>query len=260
MREIQMGGGRRGLCFERFGECTGLRHVFTTRGDDGSGNVSLSGGRDRVAALAERRLWCAALGVEASRLVVGSQVHGIGLRVVGPADRGRGALDPESTLPRTDGLLTLSVGVPLLTAVADCVPVLLFFPGSPSALGSIHAGWRGLRAGILPRAVHRLCALCHRPPAELWAGIGPCIGPLHYEVGEEVAVHAPPAARLRPAEGRPHVDLARWAEIQLLEAGLAAEGVERADLDTAADPRFFSHRGDGPHTGRMALLSVLRGA
>ena len=249
--------GRTGLQFEILARRSGLRHVFTTRTGPGTGdgNLSLSGGRDRAAALEERSVWSAFLGVDPGDWVVGGQVHGAGLHVAGRADRGRGACDPSGVIPETDGLLTAECGLPLYVAVADCAAVLLLAPGP--ALAVVHAGWRGLAAGILPKAVEGLAGLSGRPPAEFLAGISPCIGPPGFEVGEEVAELAPESRRFR-AGGRWHVDLPGWAADQLEASGLAPAAVETAGLDTMARPDlFFSHRRDGPETGRMGLIAVL---
>lgn len=256
MREL-LSDGRIGLAFQGLSLRGEVRHVFTTRDREGGGNVSLSGGRDREAALAERRLWSERLEVSPQDWTVGGQVHGRTVAVVGEAERGRGAMSPEDVLPETDGLVTVTPGLPLYVAVADCAGVLLLAPGERPVLGLVHAGWRGLRAGILEKAVAQVCAQSGREPAGLLAGVTPCIGWTHYEVGEEVAEPAPDARRVR-LEGRWHVDIAGWANDQLRGAGLPAGSVEVSGLDTyeRAD-LFFSHRRDGAETGRMGLLAVL---
>ncbi|TAH38499.1 MAG: laccase domain-containing protein [Planctomycetota bacterium] len=270
MREIAR-DGRVGLAFESLVRRPELVHVFTTRGQAQeagprtpgkdapaaptcSGNLSLSGGRDRQAALAERRFWSAWLDLHPEDWVVGGQVHGARIAAVGEGERGRGASDPAGAIPGTDGLVTTIPGLPLYTAVADCAAVLLLRPGRAPALGLIHAGWRGLRDGVLRQA-----AAAMGEPDEVLAGISPCIGLLHFEVGEEVAEHAPPRRRIRYRD-RWHVDLAGWANDQLLQAGLRQAHVEVSGLDTFERPDlFFSHRRDGPDTGRMGLVAALRG-
>ncbi len=253
--------GRVGLAFPGLSRLPFLRHVFTTRDPaperSGGGNLSLSGGRDREAALAERRFWSAWIDARAEDWVVGGQVHGAGVQVVDAAARGRGALDPATVLPETDALVTAERGLPLYVAVADCAALLLAAPGPRPALAVIHAGWRGLQAGIVAGAVDALCRTAGTGAGALLAGISPCIGVAHFAVGEEVARTVPERRRLRLAEGW-HVDLAGWANDLLLAAGLPQAGIEAAGLDTfeRAD-LFFSHRRDGPETGRMGLLAML---
>jgi polyphenol oxidase len=256
MRENQC-DGRIGLAFEGLSRGGAVKHVFTTRDREGGGNLSLSGGRDQDAARRERAFWSQQIGVASEDWVVGGQVHGATLAVVDDRHRGSGALDPQAVIANTDGLITQTRGLPLYAAAADCAAVVIHAPGARQALAVIHAGWRGLAAGILAKGVQQLAALSGADPATFLAGVGPCIGLTHFEVGEEVAEQAPPGRRVRFAE-RWHVDLAGWAHDQLQEAGLIMGKIETSGLDTAELPRlFFSHRRDGDGTGRMGLIAAL---
>lgn len=273
MRELSR-DGRVALQFESLARRPELRHLFTTRGQaresgprsvrkdapavpDLSGNLSLSGGRDREAALRERRLWSQWLAVAPEDWVAGGQVHGAHVTPVGAAQRGSGALDPAAVIRASDGLATTTRGLPLYVAVADCAAALLLAPGREPGLALAHAGWRGLRDGVLAAAVTALARASGRPAGEFLAGISPCIGLLHFEVGDEVAEHAPDRRRIR-YQDRWHVDLSGWANDQLVDAGLVQRNIEVSGLDTYERPDlFFSHRRDGDGTGRMGLIAVL---
>lgn len=250
---------RIGLAFEHLARRPEMHHVFTSKNRDGGGNVSLSGGRDRDAALRERQFWSDWLDVDPTAWVVGGQVHGNNIAVVDESHRGRGAVDPSEVIPDTDGILTCIPGLPLYVAVADCAPVLFFAQGAKPWVGTVHAGWRGLKEHVLLHAVERICEHAQVDPQEVHAGVGPCIGLLHFEVGEEVVAYAPAKRRVQlGAEGQWHVDLAGWANDQLLEAGLPQKQIEISGLDThERTDLFFSHRRDGQDTGRMGLLAVL---
>jgi hypothetical protein len=136
---------------------------------------------------------------------------------------------------------------------ADCLPLLFCDPHGRS-VAAVHAGWRGLAAGVIEAAIARLT----EDPGRLLAWLGPAIGPDAFEVGPEVRaafLAADPgvdsAFRPRPRD--------RWLGdiYALARARLAAVGVSRVyggDLCTFADERrFFSFRRDGT-TGRMASL------
>jgi YfiH family protein len=136
---------------------------------------------------------------------------------------------------------------------ADCLPVLLCDRGG-RVVAAVHAGWRGLAAGVLERAVGAL----HVDPAQVIAWLGPAIGPDAFVVGPEVRVQlvaGDPGATLafRPAVG------GRWlADIYTLArrrlAGVGVNAVFGGGDCTFSDPgRFFSYRRDGV-TGRMASL------
>lgn len=258
MRELHC-EERIGLAFEGLSREAAVRHVFTTRDREGGGNLSLSGGRDRKAALAERAFWSEQLRLATTDWVVGGQVHGSQIVVVGDEHRGAGASDPAAVLPGTDGLITQQPGLPLYVAVADCAAVLIHAPGPRPTLGVFHAGWRGLKEGILTRAVAKMTELSGGAAASFHAGIGPCIGLTHFEVGDEVASAAPTSRTVQFGE-RQHVDLAGWAHDQLQDAGLVLGNIEVSGLDTAELPRlFFSHRRDGEGAGRMGLIAALEG-
>lgn len=255
MMEEVSAGPYRGFRFPQFGRGCGFRHVFGGRAEGDQGNLALSGGRDREAALAARAAWSDYLDVPASDWVVGGQVHTSHVAEVGEAQRGQGAMVPETTLPETDGLLTLTPGLPLYVAVADCSAVLLHAPGM---LAVVHGGWRGLAGGILTRALESMVDFGARLD-QVQAGIAPCIAAESYEVGPEVGDFAPEVARFRGREDRWQVDIGCWARAELLKAGVPRQQVFLAGIDTGIDPRCFSHRRQGEGAGRNGLIAVLDG-
>ena len=237
-------------------EWPGVRAVFAGRKPvTGAGNLSLSGGRDAPSALAARAVWSRHLGVRAEDWVCGALEHGNRVRVVGEAERGRGALAPEDVLPSCDGLVTASPGLPLYLPVADCAAVLLWRDGPQPRLGVLHAGWRGLVAGILEQGVQRMSE-GGGSRAEIRAWISPCARFASYEVGPEVAERAPPAA-VRSEGKRWRVDIGRWCVEALSAAGLPRGEITDCTLDTIADARLFSHRREGASGGRNGLLAIL---
>lgn len=174
------------------------------------------------------------------------QVHGT---VVVDLDR----LPPDSLAPPADAVVARSPGRVAAIMTADCLPVL-FCNRAGTAVAAAHAGWRGLQAGVLEAAVTALDC----PPEEVLAWLGPAIGPLAFEVGDEVRAalvdDAPQAALAFQAQGE-----GKWlADIYLLaRQRLAARGVHAVyggQWCTVSEPvRFFSYRRDGV-TGRMAAL------
>lgn len=168
-----------------------------------------------------------------------TQVHGIAVA------EGQGGC--------ADASVAFAPGTVCTVMTADCLPLLLC-DRAGTAVAAVHAGWRGLLAGVIEAAVARL----RIPAAELLVWLGPAIGPQSFEVGEEVrtafmAEDAAAAAAFRPAPGgRWLADLYALARLRLARCGITA--VYGGGLCTFSDAaRFYSYRRDGV-TGRMASL------
>ncbi|MBY0401244.1 polyphenol oxidase family protein, partial [Myxococcota bacterium] len=127
-------------------------------------------------------------------------------------------------------------------------------------VAAIHAGWRGLAAGVIEAGI----AAMDRPVAELAAAVGPAARDCCYEVDEPVArALAERYARLlsgvlkpgRPGRpGRYQLDLPGLAIRVLGRIGLGSERVGGAVcLCTICSPgpRFESYRRDGAAAGRL---------
>ena len=244
----------------------GAKALFTSRAH---GNLSSVGGEHAERGLAARERLRVALGLE--RLARGYQVHGTVVCRVLP-NRSSRALRPESERqpdgdgPReeqgppasegppdsevqpdfeADGHAVAAGGVAAMVLAADCVPVVL---GGGGAVAALHAGWRGLRAGILEEGVRALRELGAR--GELEAIVGPCAGVCCYEVGEEVRGAFEGAHRV----GR-RIDLRAIAHQRLRAAGVARVG--DVEACTICDERYFSFRREGDAAGRQAGLAWL---
>lgn len=229
----------------------GVRAGFTTRAGGVSPapwdclNLGLAVGDDPDRVHANRARVAAWAGVP---VAWGTQVHGTGVAVVdGPP------VDP-ATVGECDALLTADGSVAVAVLVADCVPVLLADPQA-RVVAAVHAGRRGLLAGVLAAAVDRMVAR-GAEPGRLRAAVGPCIGGRHYEVPAEMADEAEavlPGVRVRTEQGTAGLDLPAGAVTALRRAGVV--DVTAAGWDTGADQRFFSHRRAqraGTTTGRCA--------
>jgi hypothetical protein len=152
----------------------------------------------------------------------------------------------------------------LAIVTADCVPVLLGSASGEGPVAAVHAGWRGLAAGIVPRAVDALMAAGARAgtaarAAGLVAWIGPAIGRCCYEVEDEVLEQVAAATEgahglATPGpRGRPYLDVQAAAERQLRAAGVGE--VRTVSACTRCDQeQLFSYRREGPGGGRNVAL------
>jgi polyphenol oxidase len=219
----------------------GGRALFSDRSHGNMSSVGGDGAEDGVRARERLRERC---GVQA--LVRGYQVHGTVVGRVYSDGARRWPIDgPEQPAFRADGHACAAPGVAAMVLVADCLPVVL---GAQGAVAALHAGWRGLAAGVLEQGVRALRDVGGR--GEIVALLGPCAGQCCYEVGKEVH------AAFGGAHRRERLfDLRAIARERLLAAGVGE--VRDIPACTICDERFFSHRREGARAGRQAAVAWL---
>lgn len=161
------------------------------------------------------------------------------------------SFDSPDTEPDADASVTTAVGLPLVILTADCAPLAIVADG---AVAAVHAGWAGLEAGVVERAVEAVRAVA---PGPLRAVLGPCIHPERYEFGAELLERlvtrfgTDVAAVTR--EGTPALDIPAAVRIALQSAGV--DVLDDVGICTASSADYFSYRRDGA-TGRQAMLVV----
>lgn len=231
----------------------GVRHAFTTRYLVAEEELDLGDPRGRSAPEVDAAWGRAAalVGATAAQVVVLRQVHGADVARVAAAT------GPHTVAAVADAAVTTAPGVVLAIRIADCVPILV---ASERGIGAIHAGWRGIAAGVVPAAIRALADLTGESPSSFVAAIGPHAGVARYETGPEVPDRLVAAglprdrvATIGPS-GREHVDLGAAVAVQLNEAGVGRVG--RIAACTIAAPWLHSHRRDGAAAGRQAALIV----
>ncbi|MDB5294473.1 MAG: hypothetical protein JWO31_456 [Phycisphaerales bacterium] len=175
---------------------------------------------------------------------------------------------------KADAVVCTDLGRVAAVRVADCVPVLLA-TADGRAVAAVHAGWRGVVAGVVTKAVEALRRSAGEAgPATgragaggagvpLVAAVGPSIGFDAFEVGPEVAAEferafgGDAAGLLKPSAnaGKAMADLRGGIRLQLLAAGVDVGAIDTTDRCTFRDAEeFFSHRRENGVTGRMAAL------
>ena len=163
------------------------------------------------------------------------------------------------TSPQADAAMTTLIARPCAVMVADCLPVLLCDEGG-NCVAAVHAGWRGLAAGVIEQTVAAMCNGRHVTSDRLMAYLGPAIGVTAFEVGRDVVeafvTTAPESKRaFNSIPGKPEKYLADI--FQLARQRLAKIGVDRVyggeHCTVSESDRFFSYRRDG-RTGRMAAF------
>jgi polyphenol oxidase len=183
------------------------------------------------------------------------QVHGVSVAI---AEAPRPA---DTAHLQADAILTNKPGVTLLMRFADCVPIFLHDP-SRKVIGIVHAGWMGTVHGTVRLAVEAMQERFGSMPDDILAGIGPSIGPDHYEVGLDVVAQVRRAfgqnssSLLIDNAGATHFDL--WAANCLTLENAGVRQIEMAGLCTACHTEdWYSHRAERGHTGRFGAIIAL---
>lgn len=172
------------------------------------------------------------------------QVHGTGVVVVAPDDPGRGrGEDGDALVTSTDTALAVTT--------ADCAPLALSSP--EGVIAAVHAGWRGLLAGVVQAAVASMRAL---GAGRVSAALGPCIHPECYPFGADeldaLAARFGPAVRFQLPRGGSALHLPAAVGAALDDVG--ARLVHDAGACTACSvERYFSHRARG-EVQRQAMV------
>ena len=229
-----------------------IAHAFSTRVAFGRTDFDLGPAEGATREAVDRRgafLRAAGFGLAAPSIL--RQVHGAAIVDAIPG------LDRP---PSADGVIRVvargtSGPVPAVRT-ADCVAVLLVDRRS-RAVAAVHAGWRGIAAGIGSAAVARFATEgieCD----DLVVAMGPAILGCCYEVGDDVvsalrnACGEPQAYVARAPSGRTTVDLHAAIRAQLLAAGVPAGSIHAAPWCTRCrNDLFFSFRAEGRAAGRL---------
>ena len=160
---------------------------------------------------------------------------------------------PAGEVPVADASWCSEAGCVCVVLTADCLPVLLT-DRAGKHVAAVHAGWRGLAAGVIEQTL----ACLQQPGEAMLAWLGPAIGPTVYQVGDEVRetfmqhdAHSAAAFRVAP-QGGWLADMYRLARQRLAAHGVTSVyGGQACSYSDAG--RFYSYRRDGV-TGRMASL------
>ncbi len=161
--------------------------------------------------------------------------------------------DNANCRPQADACIARHRSAVCVVMTADCLPVLLCDTGG-SVVGAVHAGWKGLAAGVIEAAVQEM----EVAPQHLMAWLGPAISQDAFEVGEEVRAafvtkQPQSASAFVPGlKGKWFADIYALARLRLNALGITS--IHGGSFCTYMEPeRFFSYRRDGM-TGRMGTF------
>lgn len=238
--------------FERSGR---ILHAITTR------HNHLGKRNSGIKSPGDWNTFADAFGIGPDRLITVNQVHGDTIARIDAQGLISGTINPRTA--EADAIITNAPGIAIGIETADCVPVLLFDPGTP-AVAAIHAGWRSTVKKIVDKTVARMNIEFGSRPKRILAAIGPAIGSECYEVDEPVMVsvreafsHWEEIAKPR-GKDRWGLDLVKANERELLKIGLLEENIYTLGLCTACHKDlFYSFRAEG-NIGRMLSMIMIK--
>lgn len=196
------------------------------------------------------------LGVNGNQLIFPEQTHSSHIGSVSD--------DDILTFDQTDALVTSLKNTCLCIQTADCVPVLVFDPAR-KVIAAIHAGWKGTLNRIAAKTIEKMKREFSCNPGDLYAVIGPSIGPARYETGMEVAAlfksHFDNWQDFMVLQDnrRYHIDLWISNRRQLEEQGIQSSRIQVLQECTfQMHDKYFSARREGTDTGRMVSGIMIR--
>lgn len=249
-------------------EMPGLSHVFSNRlGGQSSGpfaELNLKYPMDQLdetgaenTVMANRQILCDFLGFDLQDLVACQQCHGNRIQKVSESDRGRGAFAHQDGFAATDGLITNSAGVLLMTMVADCVPVLIADPVQ-HVIAAVHSGWRGTQQRIARQALRHMQQDFGSLAENIRFVTGPAISYEAFEVGGEVVeafadqVDVADSLYAKAVGEKYRLNLGEILRQQALAEGLNSAHIEISSECTFSNQNYYSYRRQGGLTGRQA--------
>jgi YfiH family protein len=164
---------------------------------------------------------------------------------------------------KADAIFTDKAGVTLFMRFADCVP-LFFYDPRQQVIGIAHAGRIGTLNRLAADCVATMQEKFGSQPEDILAGIGPSIGPDHYEIKEDVIQQAEmcfdelDGILIRSQNGRTYLNL--WEANRRILENSGVKNIEQSDICTACHTEdWFSHRAENGATGRFGALLALQG-
>jgi YfiH family protein len=153
------------------------------------------------------------------------------------------AMEAGTVLLNTDGLVTRCLDLFLTVTVADCFPVYFYDPMGET-IGLAHCGWRGVISNLLPK----MAASMASTPSNLLVGIGPGIGPCHFEIKDDILLRFQDCQEaILEKDKKIFMDLPKIINNRLLESGILPQNIENIKECTfCRKDKYFSFRRDKP--------------
>ncbi len=228
-----------------------LHFAFSSKSD---GQMSFKRGEPNVVADSRRR-FLSKQGLDLNSVAAGELTHGSEIAFVTSEEKGRGSASPD-WICSVDGLVTDEADLLLLTTHADCAPLIMYDPIG-RVLGQAHAGWRGLRSGIIERLTETILSKSGNPVSSLKCWLGPTIRACCYPVSVDVAEQFPSECRVIAGD-EIRLDLVMFVKMELRRLEFAPANVADCNICTSCSDEFSSFRRDSQDVAAMACVSGMK--
>ena len=139
-----------------------------------------------------------------------------------------------------DGIVTCENNFILGITSADCLPII-FIDYQNEAIGACHAGWKGLKRGIIENTINKMFKIGSKR-TNISAYIGPCIRKHSYEVSREFVNNMKYNAKglYNKKDDKYYFDLPKLAKYKLKRLGIFK--IVDSKIDTFKNENYFSYR------------------
>ncbi|MCS7197019.1 MAG: polyphenol oxidase family protein [Aquificaceae bacterium] len=146
-----------------------------------------------------------------------------------------------------DALITKKTGLKIGVRTADCLPIAFL---GRETVSVVHAGWRGLKEGIVERALEELSRF--EPLENFLVFIGPSAKACCYQVGEDFKEHF---SSLYYRGGKHYMDTQEEALLRLKKSGIRELSLYKTC--TVCHPSLPSHRRDRTQERLLTFVELI---
>jgi len=225
--------------------------------DKADGNMSFYAGDGDVTY--NRRNILGKLSYSLEDLVVMNQTHSSNFMIVTKEHAGQGAYTSDNAIDNVDALITNTPDIVLMAQGADC-PLLVVYNDEAKVFAVIHSGWRGTKAGIVPKILSSMVEDfgCNHEISNVI--VAPFAKGCCYEVGDDYKQefvgfnHA-----FNKKNNRLYFDLGVVLKDQLLSSGVPESKIDFRENCTICNADYFSYRREKDASGRFSLFACITG-
>ena len=196
-----------------------------------------------------RRRFLKEFGILTEQVALTDQIHSRNVSIA----------DKPGIYPHSDALATSKGNIFLVIQTADCFPIFIFDPQT-QVVAAIHAGWRGVKSGILQTVIGKLRSRYDLRTANLLVAIGPGLQKECFEVRSDVSKYFPDNyLAIHPDPNKKYLDLSGYIINRMVDLGIPEYQIQnQGDCTKCRTDLYYSYRRDKEQSGRMIGLIGMR--